>query len=584
MNIRTRIFLIVLSALSIGLLFSFIVAERDLSERIETQILNELEKQGNLILVELRSNPLGSDLKNLKERVDAFSQASNSRITFIESDGNVVADSDVPYQEVGFLDNHGSRPEIIAARENGIGWSKRFSATLQQEMIYLALKTATEDSNFYTRIAVPINYFETYYESLNNSIILIVVVSLIVAILASILAGNYTRESLHDLDTIIKSFTKRNYRKKDIKKLPVSRRDEIGSMARSVSAISTSLKQQISLLAKQRDQFGNLLDDIGQGVVVFTPKGRVSYANDEAHNILSLDNLIGVRVDSIDNKPIQLLYDQSNKKGKYAMEFEIESNMGNKWILAQMNTAKGTKEFILVLHDETQLRDMDSMRRDFVANLSHELRTPVSVIRANSETLLDGALDNSKDARRFTSAILHNSERLTEMVTNLIDLSRIEYGDKQFNLEEIDLKNKINSVVEAMSNLAAEKNINFKFEYVGDAMVKADHGALEQVLNNLLGNSIKYSNPNSEVEIKIRKQDNFYKVSIMDTGSGIEEHESTLVFNRFYRTAKARAESKDGSGLGLAIVKHLVNQLGGEVGVMPRKNRGSRFWFTVQST
>jgi len=178
---------------------------------------------------------------------------------------------------------------------------------------------------------------------------------------------------------------------------------------------------------------------------------------------------------------------------------------------------------------------------------------------------------------------LHNSERLTEMVTNLIDLSRIEYGDKQFNLEEIDLKNKINSVVEAMSNLAAEKNIKFKFDYVGDALVKADHGALEQVLNNLLENSIKYSNPDSAVEIKIRKQDNFYKVSIMDTGSGIEEHESMLVFNRFYRTAKARAESKDGSGLGLAIVKHLINQLGGEVGVMPRKNRGSRFWFTVQS-
>ena len=134
-----------------------------------------------------------------------------------------------------------------------------------------------------------------------------------------------------------------------------------------------------------------------------------------------------------------------------------------------------------------------------------------------------------------------------------------------------------------MSNLAAEKKIKFKFDYVGDALVKADHSALEQVLNNLLENSIKYSNPDSAVEIKIRKRDNFYKVSIMDTGSGIEEHESTLVLNRFYRTAKARAESNDGSGLGLAIVKHLVNQLGGEVGVMPRKNRGSRFWFTVQS-
>ena len=339
----------------------------------------------------------------------------------------------------------------------------------------------------------------------------------------------------------------------------------------------------MTLLAKQRNQFGSVLNDLGQGIVVFDEEGTVTFNNDESLNILEIEDLINVNIKDIKLKPIKLMFDQAKKKGKYAMEFEIESNMGNKWILAQMNTAKGTKEFILVLHDETQLRDMDSMRRDFVANLSHELRTPVSVIRANSETLLDGALDNSKDARRFTSAILHNSERLTEMVTNLIDLSRIEYGDKQFNLEEIDLKNKINSVVEAMSNLAAEKNIKFKFDYVGDALVKADHGALEQVLNNLLENSIKYSNPDSAVEIKIRKQDNFYKVSIMDTGSGIEEHESMLVFNRFYRTAKARAESKDGSGLGLAIVKHLINQLGGEVGVMPRKNRGSRFWFTVQS-
>jgi two-component system phosphate regulon sensor histidine kinase PhoR len=580
MNIRTRIFLIVLSALSIGLLFSFIVAERDLSERIETQILNELEKQGNLILVELRSNPLGSDLKNLKERVDAFSQASNSRITFIESDGNVVADSDVPYQEVGFLDNHGSRPEIIAARENGTGWSKRFSATLQQEMIYLALKTATEDSNFYTRIAVPINYFETYYESLNNSIILIVVVSLIVAILASILAGNYTRESLHDLDTIIKSFTKRNYRKKDIKKLPVSRRDEIGSMARSVSAISTSLKQQISLLAKQRDQFGNLLDDIGQGVVVFTPKGRVSYANDEAHNILSLDNLIGVRVDSIDNKPIQLLYDQSNKKGKYAMEFEIDFEGDTKWILAQMSKSKSTGENILVLHDETQLRHLDSMRRDFISNLSHELRTPVSVIKANSETLLLG-VESKKDVKNFSSAILHNANRLTEMVNGLIDLSRIEYGDLKFNHEILNINDEIKLLIERFKPVLDKRGMEIKLKCEESLQAFADKSALERILNNLLDNAIKYSPKNSKITIVGSQHKNQIKIALSDEGLGISSEDQKLVFSRFYRTAKARADSKEGSGLGLAITKHLVNQLHGEVGVMQNKVKGSTFWFTL---
>ena len=584
MSIRGRIFFIVMSCLSLGLLFAFIVAERDLGASLQDQIQIELQKQGQIIQSSLGPLSQYNDLDSLKDETDTLAEASQSRITLINSSGVVISDSNIDVDDLDKIDNHSNRPEVIDAQNNGMGWSRRFSDTIQQEMLYFAIVDPSSSQQGVIRLAVTYNYFDQAFRSLNTSVILILVVALIGSILAGIIAGNYTRENFLELERAVSRLESGDLKKKTIKSLPTKRVDEIGSVARSLSSISVDLKNQMTLLAKQRNQFGSVLNDLGQGIVVFDEEGTVTFNNDESLNILEIEDLINLNIKDIKLKPIKLMFDQAKKKGKYAMEFEIESNMGNKWILAQMNTAKGTKEFILVLHDETQLRDMDSMRRDFVANLSHELRTPVSVIRANSETLLDGALDNTKDARRFTSAILHNSERLTEMVTNLIDLSRIEYGDKQFNLEEIDLKNKINSVVEAMSNLAAEKNINFKFEYVGDAMVKADHGALEQVLNNLLGNSIKYSNPNSEVEIKIRKQDNFYKVSIMDTGSGIEEHESTLVFNRFYRTAKARAESKDGSGLGLAIVKHLVNQLGGEVGVMPRKNRGSRFWFTVQST
>jgi len=572
-----------MSCLSLGLIFAFIVAERDLGASLQDQIQIELQKQGQIIKSSLGPLSQYNDLNYLKDETDALAQASQSRITLINSLGIVISDSNIDVDDLDQIDNHSNRPEVIDAQKNGMGWSRRFSDTIQQEMLYFAIVDPSSAQQGVIRLAVPYNYFDQAFRSLNTSVILILVVALIGSILAGIIAGNYTRENFLELERAVSRLESGDLKKKTIKSLPTKRVDEIGSVARSLSSISVDLKNQMTLLAKQRNQFGSVLNDLGQGIVVFDEEGTVTFNNDESLNILEIEDLINVNIKDIKLKPIKLMFDQAKKKGKYAMEFEIESNMGNKWILAQMNTAKGTKEFILVLHDETQLRDMDSMRRDFVANLSHELRTPVSVIRANSETLLDGALDNSKDARRFTSAILHNSERLTEMVTNLIDLSRIEYGDKQFNLEEIDLKNKINSVVEAMSNLAAEKNIKFKFDYVGDAMVKADHGALEQVLNNLLENSIKYSNPDSAVEIKIRKQDNFYKVSIMDTGSGIEEHESMLVFNRFYRTAKARAESKDGSGLGLAIVKHLINQLGGEVGVMPRKNRGSRFWFTVQS-
>ena len=421
--------------------------------------------------------------------------------------------------------------------------------------------------------------------TLNNdiSLALIIFSLLIVATLASMIFANLSYMSIYNLEALASKIAKGRTKKRYIKALK-NEPGEFRKVAKSISEISENLKDKINLIAKQRDQFGSVLDDLGEGVVVTDKDGNITFENDQFSQILNLKTVEGQNIKDLGIKSLGYLYRRSKKRKRADIEFEIEVNDRSvRWVLATINQSKTTKEYILVVHDITQLRSLDSMRRDFISNLSHELRTPVSVIRANSETLLDGALDNSKDARRFTSAILHNSERLTEMVTNLIDLSRIEYGDKQFNLEEIDLKNKINSVVEAMSNLAAEKNIKFKFDYVGDALVKADHGALEQVLNNLLENSIKYSNPDSAVEIKIRKQDNFYKVSIMDTGSGIEEHESMLVFNRFYRTAKARAESKDGSGLGLAIVKHLINQLGGEVGVMPRKNRGSRFWFTVQS-
>lgn len=572
-----------MSCLSLGLLFAFIVAERDLGASLQDQIQIELQKQGQIIQSSLGPLSQYSDLNSLKDETDNLAEASQSRITLINSSGVVISDSNIDVDDLDKIDNHSNRPEVIDAQNNGMGWSRRFSDTIQQEMLYFAIVDPSSTQQGVIRLAVPYNYFDQAFRSLNTPIILILVVALIASILAGIIAGNYTRENFLELEHAVSKLESGDLKKKTIKSLPTKRVDEIGSVARSLSSISVDLKNQMTLLAKQRNQFGSVLNDLGQGIIVFNEEGTVTFNNDESLNILEIEDLINLNIKDFELKPIKLMFDQAKKKGKYAMEFEIESNMGNKWILAQMNRAKGTKEFILVLHDETQLRDMDSMRRDFVANLSHELRTPVSVIRANSETLLDGALDNSKDARRFTSAILHNSERLTEMVTNLIDLSRIEYGDNQFNLEEIDLKNKVNSVVEAMSNLAAKKKINFKFDYVGDAMVKADHSALEQVLNNLLENSIKYSNTNSEVEIKIRKRDNFYKVSILDTGSGIEEHESTLIFSRFYRTAKARAESKDGSGLGLAIVKHLVNQLGGEVGVMPRKNRGSRFWFTVQS-
>ncbi|MDA9966077.1 ATP-binding protein [Gammaproteobacteria bacterium] len=582
MSIRGRIFFIILSCLFIGLSLAFIVAERDLSEGLQQQIESELSKQAKILRQSFAESPKVNNYNSLKSQIDSYSDASGSRITLIARDGLVLVDSDIAMDILESLDNHSNRPEVIAAFNNGSGSSKRFSNSIQQDMLYFALLDTTSNPERVIRISVTNEYLDRSLASLENSMTLIIVVALIVAILASVIAGNYIRESLMDLERAASDISDGFYNKKDLGFLPVKRRDEIGSMARNISTISTNLKNQISLIAKQRDQFGSVLDGLGEGIMVCDENGLITFRNDQIMQILGLDEIINKSINDIEIPALSRMYKKAQKKGKFDSEFELETGEDDtRWILAHMNKAKSTQELILVVHETTQLRQMDSMRRDFISNLSHELRTPVSVIKANSETLLDGALENKKDAKIFSKAILHNADRLSEMVTSLIDLSRIEYGELKFVIEKIVLNQIIESVVLAFKNKAKRKNIQVVFERQSEVTVHSDAKAIERVLNNLLDNAFKYSPENSIIQITLRKQGEAIRLAVIDQGEGVAEEDQDLVFKRFFRTASARANTQQGSGLGLAIVKNLVYNLQGDVGVDSRPEGGSEFWFTI---
>ena len=582
MSIRSRIFFIILSCLFIGLSLAFIVAERDLSAGLQQQIESELSKQAKILRQSFSESAKIKNSINLKSQIDSYSAASGSRITIIARDGRVMVDSDIAMDSLESLDNHSNRPEVIAAFNNGSGSSKRFSNSIQKDMLYFALLDNTFEVERVIRISVTNEYLDRSLASLENSMTLIIVVALIVAILASVLAGNYIRESFIDLERAASDMSDGSYKKKDLESLPVKRRDEIGSMARNISTISTNLKNQISLIAKQRDQFGSVLDGLGEGIMVCDENGLITFRNDQIMQILGLNEIIDKSINDLEIPALSRMYKKAQKKGKFDSEFELETGEDDtRWILAHMNKAKSTQELILVVHETTQLRQMDSMRRDFISNLSHELRTPVSVIKANSETLLDGALDNEKDAKIFSKAILHNADRLSEMVTSLIDLSRIEYGELKFVIEEIVLNQIIESVVLAFKNKAKRKNIQVVFKRQSEVMISSDAKAIERILNNLLDNAFKYSPENSTIEINLRKQGESIRLSVIDQGEGVAEEEQDLVFKRFFRTASARANTQQGSGLGLAIVKNLVYNLQGDVGVESRPEGGSEFWFTI---
>ena len=582
MGIRSRVFLIVFLSLGVSISIAYTIAERDITNTFEEQIVYQLEKQAKLLVENIDEIDSLKGVTASDSLADRLGNASDSRVTLILNDGSVIGDSGVPIDLIASLDNHSNRKEVIDALSFGTGWSSRYSNTTNEQLLYFAILDNNEEKPNIIRIAVPYTYLDRVIASLDISILLIAVVAFFVAMITSTLSSNYTYRNLSELDDAVSSLADAPLKRKALKALPTQRVDEFGNVARSISQISDKLKTQVRLIAKQRNQFGSVLDDLGEGIIVFNESAEVTFNNDQALLILNLENIEKSRLEDIPITPILNLYETASKKKKADKEFEIDIGNGKtRWVLGSINQSKSTKEFILVVHDITQLRKLDSMRRDFISNVSHELRTPVSVIRANSETLLNGALDNREDAKMFSTAILHNAQRLSEMVSDLIDLSRIEYGELKLNFEKINLNQSILKVLDSLSGLAAKKNISFGFNENLDLFVRADSKALERILINLIDNAIKYSPSNSSVEILFKNSEKNIEVNIIDKGQGIDIADKDLIFGRFFRTAQARASDATGSGLGLAIVKNLVHSLSGDVGLKNSSINGCNFWFTL---
>tara|TARA_Y100000389_G_scaffold38706_1_gene33067 strand:+ start:470 stop:2230 length:1761 start_codon:yes stop_codon:yes gene_type:complete len=582
MGIRTRIFLIIFCLLSLSISITYIVAERDLVNTLKSQVVNELENQANLLVSSVDTLNKFKSIKEADNIANQLAIASNSRVTFIKNNGDVIGDSALSFQEVSTIDNHANRAEVIKALKSRTGWSSRYSNTLGKDLIYFAIQDNEIPNPNIIRIAVPLNYLENIKDTLGLSLILLFLAVFIVSIIASGVAANYLYSNIQDLANVASSISKGKSLKDDIKLLPIQRVDEFGSVARSISQLSENLKDQIKIIAKQRDQFGLVLDDLGEGIIVTDKKGKVVFTNEQASIILDTNNLLNENIKNFDIPALNYLFKRVKNKKRADIEFEINvDRRTTRWVLGSMNQSKTTGQFILVLHDITQLRQLNSMRRDFISNLSHELRTPVSVIRANSETLLDGALENTKDAKIFSKAILHNAERLSSMVSDLIDLSRIDYGDLKFNITTIDLTYFISSFISSMESVTKKKSINLVYKPNHSSLIRADSQALERVMNNLVDNAFKYSPKESFIEILTSQTNEYIKVTVSDNGAGISKTDQVYIFDRFYRTASARASDNQGSGLGLAIVKNLINSLNGEVGVSNRPEGGTNFWFTL---
>ncbi len=337
----------------------------------------------------------------------------------------------------------------------------------------------------------------------------------------------------------------------------------------------------IAKLQEERERFETVLDGMSDGIFTVDGLGRLRMFNPQAARMLGLTNGLLKRplAEALPLEPLLQLVagDEDEQEPLTSVEFELPGHPAST-VLARRSPLKDPGGVLVVLSDVTEMRRLETIRRDFVANVSHELRTPISVIQANAETLLDGAMEDPKSGRGFVEAMLRNAERLSSIIADLLDLSRIEARRYPMNLEPILLEPVVTRMLEALAQKVSARELSFKMDIPEGLLVKADTKALEQVMQNLFDNAAKYTPEQGHIAINALIRGSMVRLTVSNNGPPIKPEHQSRIFERFYRIDPGRSRDMGGTGLGLAIVKHLVETMRGRVGVSSGEKVGTTFW------
>jgi two-component system phosphate regulon sensor histidine kinase PhoR len=503
----------------------------------------------------------------------------DSRITIIALDGTVLGDS---IEDTATMENHSARPEVKDALASGIGESTRYSTTLQQSMMYVAVPVTSQGKLLgIARVALPITNVENSVNHVTRTIILATVIITILAVLAAWLIARTTTRPIRQLTKASKGIAAGQLGQK----ISVPTKDEIGQLAQAFNEMSSNLKTTVEAISTEKTKLANILGIMADGVIMTDGDGKIVLVNPAA------GKLFGFKEEDAVNKPvIEVVHDHEVDeilklcfKTGLGQNTQFESGIAKRFLRAIavpiINHGKlsGT---LLLFQDLTELKNLQTMRRELVGNISHELRTPIAGIKAMAETLQNGAIDNREVAQDFLGRIESEADRLTQIVTELTQLSRIETGQAELKMEAVNLNALIDDVLAEMKPLTERQQVTLSKEQSPDLpAVQADKDRIRQTIINLVHNAIKFNKPGGRVTVSTGYDGNSVTVNVTDTGIGIAKDDLPHVFERFYKTDKARTGG--GSGLGLAIAKHTVQAHGGDISVRSEEGKGSTFTFSL---
>ena len=505
------------------------------------------------------------------------------RVSIINSDWIVIGDSAVIKSNLSSLDKHSpkTRQEISDALINDYGSTTRKSDTTGRDLIYVALMRNKDDlSEGIIRVALPLDINASFYNFFVYPFFIILILVIASSTFLSLNVENNLRRELSKLYEI----TQRALKGKKFKKIGPAD-SQVQNISKTVEEISERLAKEIDNTISQRANFNSVLDSVTQGIIIFNKKLKVTFVNDVALEIFGKHQIfLKERIQSKKLAHINKLLKELSVVNQIESEFSIDIGKTKRYFLLSASTINTSDDLVLVINDITSLKTIEERRKNLISDISHEIKTPVSVIRAGAETLQNGAIKDKKASEKFLTAITANSERLAEMVNDLLELERIEQGPLYQQKEKIYLRQEANLIIESIEALANEKNVELINKIDDDRYLHIDKMAFRGIFLNLLNNAIKYSKEGGLVIISSNETKTNTVITVEDNGHGIEKINLQRIFDRFYRTPKARAHT-NGSGLGLSLVKQQINQIGGVVDVKSKINKGTTFFvsFPIKS-
>jgi two-component system phosphate regulon sensor histidine kinase PhoR len=582
LGIRSKLFVLALGLVVV----SFVAADIYLSTTLD-RLLTENIRDDLMVRLDLVRHDAAALSAPLDDNTawdalaDETGRLARARVTIIRRDGVVLGDSQVSLNQLTGLENHIDRPEVAEALAKGQGESTRYSTTIKGRMLYaaMAFHRGNETAGV-VRIAMPLVEIDQSLEKLRRLLIFASLLALVLAILLSAVATQLASRNVRALTSAARTMAKGDLSIRTT----VTGHDEFAELGRTLDRLAQSLSASLADLRSERDLLERILTGMQEGILLVDSTGRLSLFNPAFREMFLLNaDVVGhPLLEIIRHAELKALLDQAVSSG-IAVSGEIDVvGIKPRRLLVHASAIAGDRGTLLVLVDVTDIRRLESLRRDFVANASHELRTPVASVRSALETLQGALTADPAAAADFLDIIDRNVKRLHQLIEDLLDLSRIESREFKLHLECLGLGSVIADALSVFHERAEKKQITLRQLLPADLPpVRADRRAVEQVLTNLIDNAVKYCPEGAEVSVRAIADGSLVRVSVEDTGPGIESQHLPRLFERFYRVDPGRSRELGGTGLGLSIVKHLVEAMGQTIDVESTFGRGTTFSFTL---